>query len=1283
MKKFLYILALLGFIFACTEESNPSDKNGANTGENTDPEEEVVDTLLHVHVKTELAFDLDYTAATIAGSCTIENAKDSIVRTSFYLDTLAFDKADIADTLRSITMYLAERLGGSGGAFKKSFSGLKPGTDYFYIASVTVDEEEFFGECRSFRTYAENPSQTGDAKHITEISANLYGYAKTTPEVEEITTMGIILSTEEYPSLENGMELEALEKDKNNMYVVEATGLSSNTLYYYKSYVQYGSMYRCGDIKSFRTADFQLSAQTSSATGIGMYTATLNGKLSVSSKASLEGKVWFRYGTQESLEELLESGKYAEATQAESGIWSAAIDSLDYCADYNYVACAKVHDKEAVGDVVSFRTNDISATVTTGGVSGIGLFIATVSGSLKVDNTEDLSREVWFLMGTEDSLEGLQTNGTKLGASLGDNGSFTYSLTGLSESTKYYYIACAKVRDRELFASEIKSFTTNDVKATVLAMEASGVGLFNASISGSLTVQNPEPLSSEVWFLYGTDSTPDALKAGGRMLRSNLGADGVFSSDLSLLSDNTTYYYLACAKVKDNEFYSAVRSFKTDKISATVTTNAYSNVGLYSATLSGELSVDNEENLSKSVWFLIGGDVTVEGLAANGKVINAELQEDGSFSAVAYSLKANTTYNYVACARVHDKVFYAKYLKKFTTDSISASLTDVNSSVTGLFTASLSASLIVNNQENLSKSVWFLYGTDNTLDGLKARGRKVSVNLGPDGSFSCDLTSLNSSTQYSFVACAKVDNSEFCSDVYQFTTGSVDASVQTGEAYDIGLFTATVNGSLTVNNPEELSRQVWFIYGRDNTLDGLKANGIKYSASLAADGTFSYTLPSLRHSTDYYYVACAKVHDKQLYGEVKGFTTMGLDSSVEALDATDIGLFTATVHGSLTPGNGAGLSKNVGFIYGTESDAEALKAGGTRMETDLVADGSFSLDLTGLAHNTTYYYIAVATLGGVDFYSPVKSFTTDLLQPVVTSVAASDIEYTSATMNGTLTVERITPTEAISLDDISRKVWFYYGSAPTRDGLLAGGKKVLSTLEGDNTFTFNLSGLTHNTLYYFMACADVMGEAIYGDVLSFTTADYYYAGEAVDLGLSVKWSVQNLGAAAAEEYGVYFAWGETEPKASYQWLDYKWCEGTASSLTKYNTSAAYGYKDDILSLESADDVASVKLGGAWRMPTDQEWTELRTGCTWTWTSLNGVYGYNVSASNGNSIFLPAAGYMSGVELSGDGSVGRYWSSSLVSANPNDAWYVYFNSTKAYRDDGVYRCVGFSVRPVTE
>ena len=188
----------------------------------------------------------------------------------------------------------------------------------------------------------------------------------------------------------------------------------------------------------------------------------------------------------------------------------------------------------------------------------------------------------------------------------------------------------------------------------------------------------------------------------------------------------------------------------------------------------------------------------------------------------------------------------------------------------------------------------------------------------------------------------------------------------------------------------------------------------------------------------------------------------------------------------------------------------------------------------------------------------------------------------------------------------------------------------------------------------------------------------------VDLGLpsGLLWATCNVGANAPEEYGDYFAWGETTPKDTYDWSNYQYCMGTNNTLTKYCNRSNWGYNgftDNLTTLEPSDDAATANWGDGWRMPTKAEFQELYNNTTVIWTQQNGVNGRLFTAANGNSLFLPAAGYRYDSSLDSAGSRGIYWSSSLYSS-PNRAWDFYFSSGNYdVYDNG--RVCGYTVRPV--
>jgi len=189
----------------------------------------------------------------------------------------------------------------------------------------------------------------------------------------------------------------------------------------------------------------------------------------------------------------------------------------------------------------------------------------------------------------------------------------------------------------------------------------------------------------------------------------------------------------------------------------------------------------------------------------------------------------------------------------------------------------------------------------------------------------------------------------------------------------------------------------------------------------------------------------------------------------------------------------------------------------------------------------------------------------------------------------------------------------------------------------------------------------------------------------VDLGLpsGLLWATCNVGADSPEDYGDYFAWGETMPKDTYNWSTYQYCNGSSSTLTKYCNNSTYGYEgftDDLTTLLPEDDAATANWGPDWRMPTKEEWQELYSNTTVTGTTQNGVSGLLFTAANGNSLFLPAAGYRNDSSLYETGIWGDYWSSSLNTGDPSRAWSFDFNSGY-YTLFGSGRDYGFSVRPV--
>lgn len=190
----------------------------------------------------------------------------------------------------------------------------------------------------------------------------------------------------------------------------------------------------------------------------------------------------------------------------------------------------------------------------------------------------------------------------------------------------------------------------------------------------------------------------------------------------------------------------------------------------------------------------------------------------------------------------------------------------------------------------------------------------------------------------------------------------------------------------------------------------------------------------------------------------------------------------------------------------------------------------------------------------------------------------------------------------------------------------------------------------------------------------------------IDLGLpsGLLWADHNLGAGSAEDYGSYFAWGETKTKKKYSWSTYQYCNaGNENQLTKYCSISEYGfngYTDNLVTLEPGDDAATAKWGNDARTPTDEEWDELIQNTTSENTTLNGVAGWRFTGANGNSIFLPSAGNYNDDILARVGERGYYLSSSLYTSDPSMTWCLVTTNSQANIKKNP-RENGCSVRPV--
>ena len=293
-------------------------------------------------------------------------------------------------------------------------------------------------------------------------------------------------------------------------------------------------------------------------------------------------------------------------------------------------------------------------------------------------------------------------------------------------------------------------------------------------------------------------------------------------------------------------------------------------------------------------------------------------------------------------------------------------------------------------------------------------------------------------------------------------------------------------------------------------------------------------------------------------------------------------------------------------------------------------------------------------------------------QVVVGTSEAMNITATSAAVVGTVTIEE-------GNHVFIRGVCWDTVQMPTVDDT------HITNMEGSGSFTATLIGLTQNTTYYVRAYVITDYGLTYGNQQSFTTETSNGSISFVDLDLpsGLLWATCNVGADTPEDYGDYFAFGETQTKDCFYWSNYQHCNGIYNTLTKYCPNSNFGYNgyfDNLTILQPEDDVVTIQWGIGYRMPTKEEWRELFQNTTQTWITQNGVNGMQFTGPNGNSIFLPASGCFQGTTIYGIGNYGNYWSSSINTDTPYYAGY-FFSGSSGHNLNYNQRYYGQTIRPV--
>lgn len=881
---------------------------------------------------------------------------------------------------------------------------------------------------------------------------------------------------------------------------------------------------------------------------------------------------------------------------------------------------------------VTATNNYKATTLNTLPVTDVKSNSATLNGEIITIGTPKYTERGFVY--AQSSMPTLDNSIKKVTALLTENNSFSATIDGLILGTTYYVRAYAINGGKPAYSSNEVSFVAT---GTSLAKVATGAVTNlskqdgKATFSGSILSEG-DPAYTKRGFVYGLLHNPTVGNDTNVVVAGT--GKGDFFYNVIGLKFGEIYYVRAYA---ENTLGIAYGEEVTADLSPSAPMVATNDVEVLpvsdtegTATFSATITDAGIPAYTERGF--VYAQVQNPTLNTATKVV-VEGSGVGQYSTSVKSLETNKNY-YVRAYLVYAQgVAYGDEKPFIIQTTLSPSVT--TSAVTN----------ITYNSAEVGGNVSFDGGSEVTERGVcystspnpTISDTKVIAGAGT-GAFTAELTGLSIETTYYVRAYAINSKGLSYGEQVSFQTKNRSLPiVATLAAKNITYTTATIEAEVRESGGSEVTeRGVCYSVSSNPTISDTK---IMVGSGV---GMFIANLTDLSVETTYYVRAYATNAKGTSYGDEITFQTNAYSlPTVNTLEPSYITNSSATVGGNVISDGGTEVTER-GICY-------SLSTNPTISDSKLVAgkgEGFFNVELTNLEMATTYYVRAYAVNSkGVNYGEQVSFQTITGSLPNVTTISVVNIDYSSATVNGMVT---------LSDDIIEYGICYSLSPNPTINEL-----KVVSTSESA-VFSINLTNLSDGTTYYVRAYATNNIGTAYGEELSFTTkAKFYENGyEYVDLGLSVKWATCNVGATKPEEVGHKFAWGDIIPNRGGSWGSYVHCYDAANNLTKYCTDSLYGTVDNKTTLEPVDDAAHIHWGGNWRMPTQKEWQELIDNCSSTRLSISGMVGYKfVSKKAGytdKSIILVG-------DIPGYYYQGYYWTSNKRSDIEAHCLHIHSNS----------------------
>jgi len=1078
----------------------------------------------------------------------------------------------------------------------------------------------FFLSCE--KPEREAKVETGQVTDITATSAKVAG--EIIDVGEGITEHGHCWGFGSKPTISDLKTTLGLT-DVTGNFTSELFNLEAGKLYHVQAYAMSGNDVVYGKSQKFITQDGSAQVITAEITD-----TTINSAKSGGNILSVNGDEVIARGVCWDTVDIftLDDCMGFTIDSAGMGKYISEITGLTPGDLYYIKAYAITSVDTSYGIIVIFTTLNGIASLSTTAITNITINSATSGGNITDDGgAAIIARGVcWNTTGNPTTGDNKTTDGS-------GKGSYTSQLTGLELNTTYYVRAYSINYVDTTYGQQI-TFKTHNGILTITTTSANIITANSVISGGDITNDGGAAITAR-GVCWNTKGNPTLESNDGHTIDGS--GTGSFTSSLTGLTGNTTYYVRAYATNSVGTAYGNELPFKTSAVVSTITTTAVTLITATTANSGGNITNDGGASVTaRGVCWSASPDPTI----ASSKTTDGS--GTGTFTSSITGLTPGTTYYVRAYATNSSGTGYGAE-KSFGTLIIPTVTTSDISSITSVDATGGGEVTFNGNTSVTARGVCWSISQNPTISDSKTTD---GVGI---GTFTSKFTNLTPNTTYYVRAYATNSEGTAYGEQKSFTTGIALPTVTTASITTITATTANSVGNIIDDGGASVTARgiCWSTSQNPTVADSHTNDG-------NGTGSFTSSLTGLTGNTTYYVRTYATNSAGTAYGNEVSFTTSPVVPSLTTTAVTSITATTASSGGNITDDGGASVTAR-GLCWSTSHDPTVTDT----HTNDGSGTGSFTSSLTGLIGNTTYYVRAYAINSvGTAYGANELSFKTNAVIPILTTTVVTSITVTTASSGG-----NITDNGGASVT--ARGVCWSTSQNPTiADAYTNDGS-------GTGSFTSSLTGLTGNTTYYVRAYAtNNMGTA-YGNQVSFTTflcpntlTVTHTAGNVtpvtkivtygiVETNLSGEnkcWITQNLG--ADNQAGSFY--DNTEAAAGWYWQfnrkqGYKHDGSTRTPSTTWISSI-----DEESDWTAANDPCTILLGTGWRIPTQMEW--ITADNNGGWSNYNDTYA--------SVLKLHIAGFLdeSNGSLWNRGASGHYWSS--VQSSNTYGWGLHFHSYKS-------------------